>query len=119
VEHLSFSGYINRNAAFADETMTDIRCPVCGGSMETQRWVNQGDRRYMTLAACPEHGSYLARVKLRQTEDELWAANRILYQADAEMQEFYRTKSQQCRKRSRRRKKSKSAGGRSSGETVE
>ena len=107
VEHLTFSGYINRNAAFADEALTTVCCPTCGNALDTQRWVNQGDRRYMTVAACPEHGSFLARVKLRQTEDELWAANRILYEADEGMLEFYKTKSQQCRKRSRHRRKSK------------
>lgn len=109
VEHLTFSGYLNRNAAFADEALTTVCCPTCGNVLETQRWVNQGDRRYMTVAACPEHGSFLARVKLRQTEDELWAANRILYEADEGMLDFYKTKSQQCRKRSRRRKKSKAS----------
>ena len=108
VEHLNFTGYVNRNAAFADEALSVVKCPVCGKAMETQRWVNQGNRRYMTLAVCPEHGSYLARVKLRQTDDELWAANRILYQADEAMAEYYNTKSKQCRKRSRHRKKSKS-----------
>lgn len=106
VEHLTFSGYLNRNEVFADETLTDIKCPACGVSMESQRWVNQGDRRYMTIASCPEHGNYLARVKLRYTEEEVWAANRILYEADERMVEFYKTKSVQCRKRSRRRKKS-------------
>jgi inhibitor of KinA sporulation pathway (predicted exonuclease) len=108
VEHLNFTGYVNRNAAFADEALSVVKCPVCGKPMETQRWVNQGNRRYMTLVVCPEHGSYLARVKLRQTDDELWAANRILYQADAATAEIYTTKSRQCRKRSRHRKKSKS-----------
>ena len=108
LEHLSFTSYINRNAAFADEALTDIKCPNCGCSMETQRWVNQGDRRYMTIATCPEHGNFLARVKLRQNEEELWDANRILYAADEAMVEFYNTKSVPCRKRSRRRKRKKS-----------
>lgn len=106
LEHLTFTGYLNRNAAFDDEALTDIKCPECGESLETQRWVNQGDRRYMTIGSCPAHGNYLARVKLRLTEEELWTANRILYPADQSMVDFYNTKSVQCRKRSRRRKKS-------------
>ena len=105
LEHLSFSGYLNRNAVFADENITEIKCPHCGAVMESQRWVNQGDRRYMTIASCPEHGNFLARVKLRFTEDEVWAANRILYEADEGMVEFYKAKSVQCRKRSHRRRK--------------
>ena len=73
--------------------------------MEHQRWVNQGDRRYMTLANCPEHGDYLIRVKLKRTEEETWTVNRILYEADERLMEFYRSKSAQHRKRGRRRRK--------------
>ena len=109
VEHLTFTGYLNRNEAFADEALSEIKCPVCGSVMETRRWVNQGDRRYMTIAVCPEHGNYLARVKLHLTEEETWSANRILYEADDGMLEFYKSKSVRCRKRSRRRKKAAKA----------
>jgi len=107
LEHLTFSGYINRNAVFADETFASAVCPVCSGTTELRRWVNQGDKRYMTIASCPEHGSYLIRVKLRLAEDETWSANRILYEADESMIEYYDTKAAQCRKRSRRRRKSR------------
>ena len=109
VEHLTFTGYASRNAAFDDEALRTLRCPVCGEPMSTQRWVNQGDRRYMTLAKCEEHGDYLARVKLKFTEDETWSVNRILYEADDEMLDFYRTKSTQRRKRTRRRRKKAAA----------
>ncbi|MGN1001920.1 MAG: exonuclease domain-containing protein [Oscillospiraceae bacterium] len=105
VEHLSFTGYATRSEAFGDENLSAVKCPECGGSMETQRWVNQGDRRYMSLAACPEHGRYLVRVKFRKAADETWTANRILYKADEEMETFYKAKASQNRKRARRRKK--------------
>ena len=105
MEHLTFTDYASRNAAFDDENLTSVKCPQCGEVMAMQRWVNQGDRRYMNLASCTEHGNYLVRVKLRFTEEETWSANRILYEADEGMAEFYKTKSVQCRKRSRRRKK--------------
>ena len=107
LEHLTFTGYINRNAVFSDEALVNVKCPRCGADTEMQRWVNQGDRRYMTIASCPEHGNFLVRVKLRLTEEEVWTANRILYEADDGMLEHYKTKSVQCRKRSRHRKKSK------------
>jgi len=106
LEHLSFTGYVNRNAAFSDEALTGIPCPDCGTALELQRWLNQGDKRYMTIGTCPAHGSFLARVKLRLDEDETWAANRILYRADENMVAGYKTKSQQYRRRSKRRKKS-------------
>ena len=105
LEHLTFTGYATRNAAFDDEDLSEVKCPECGKAMSLRRWVNQGDRRYMNLGACPEHGGYLVRVKLRQAEDETWTANRILYAADEELSEFYEKKSVQCRKRSRRRRR--------------
>ena len=109
VEHLTFTGFANRNAAFDSEALTEVRCPECGQSMALRRWVNQGDRRYMTLAHCEAHGDFLIRVKLKYTDEETWTANRILYSADEGMVRFYETKSNQRRKRTRRRKKEKTA----------
>ena len=105
VEHLTFSGYAARADIFADEKVAAIPCPVCQNPMEISRWVNQGDRRYMTLAACPEHGKYLARLKFRKAEDETWTVNRILYAADESMEAYYKAKSTQKRRRRGRGKK--------------
>ena len=105
VEHRSFGGYATRNAAFADPALTEAVCPDCGKSMAMQRWVNQGDRRYMSLATCSEHGDFLARVKLKYTDEETWNANRILYRADESLSAFYRKKAVQRRKRTHRRRR--------------
>ena len=101
LEYLSFQDYASRQALFADESVTGVKCPVCGTPLAMQRWVNQGDRRYMSLGACPEHGQYLVRIKLRRTEDESWSANRMIYEADEAAQTYYKTKSTQSRRRSR------------------
>ncbi len=108
LEHVSFSGYASRSAAFADENLSGACCPVCGQKLALTRWVNQGDKRYMNLGECPEHGKYLIRVKLRCAEDELWSANRILYTADEGMEAYYKAKSKQTRRRSRQRRKKRS-----------
>ena len=63
----------------------------------------------MSLGECPEHGKYLIRVKLRLTEEEVWSANRILYTADEGMEAYYKAKSKQTRRRSRNRRKKRSA----------
>ena len=47
------------------------------------------------------------QMKLKFPEEETWPANRILYEADGGMIDFYNTKATQRRKRTRRRKKSK------------
>lgn len=105
LEHSSFSGYAARSEAFADEQVGRVHCPECGKLLSEGRWVNQGDRRYMNLCSCEEHGRYLVRLKFRKDESELWAVNRIVYQADDEMEKLYRDKSTQSRRRSRGHRK--------------
>ena len=109
LEHLTFSGYESRSAAFADEKLTQALCPICAQPLTLSRWVSQGDKRYMTLAECQEHGNYLIRVKLRSTEEENWVANRILYAADESMTAYYKAKSIQKRRHSRQRRKNRRA----------
>ena len=48
LEHRAFTGYNSRSEAFLDEEVTSAVCPDCGEPLELTRWVNQGDRRYMT-----------------------------------------------------------------------
>lgn len=83
--------------AFSDPELTEMQCPDCGAVLKRGRWVNQGDRRYMTLAVCPEHGSFLIRLKFRKNDDETWCTNRIMYRADEKMQKYYQSKSKQRR----------------------
>ena len=101
LEHRVFQGYELRSAILEDPQVAQLRCPACGEEMILARWVNQGDRRYMNLATCAEHGKYLVRLKYRKCEDETWAVNRILYAADKDMEAFYREKAVQKRSRGR------------------
>ena len=105
LDHRGFSGFASRGEAFVDEEINDIRCPDCREPLELSRWVNQGDRRYMTLGSCQEHGKFLIRLKFRKTETETWAVNRIVYRADESMEKYYRDKSTQSRRRGRGRKR--------------
>ena len=47
------------------------------------------------------------RLKFRKGEDESWSVNRILYRGDEELEKQYREKSNQSRRRSRSRRRSK------------
>ena len=80
-------------------------CPVCGKALERTGWVSQGDRRYMAMATCDEHGSYLCRIRLRHGEDGSWTANRLLYQADEDMVKSFQERQSHPRRRRRSRKK--------------
>lgn len=101
LEHSTFGGYAARSEAFADTQVSRVLCPHCASPLSEGRWVNQGDRRYMNLCDCPEHGRFLIRLKFRKDEDESWSVNRIVYEADEEMEKLYRDKSTQSRRRSR------------------
>ncbi len=102
--HESYDGFESKAAAFADARMTTLPCPVCGGETTGMRWINQGDQRYMNIYTCEEDGAFLVRAKFRRnSEDNSWTANKLVYKATDEMLDFYKTKSTQSRRRGRGR----------------
>ena len=102
LRHDSFDGFLSKADAFTDERMHTIPCPVCGGETGALKWINQGDHRYMNIYSCPEHGNFLVRAKFRKNkDDDTWLANRLIYEADEEMQAFYKSKASQSRRRGR------------------
>ena len=106
--HESYSAFATKAAAFADERIVSLSCPVCGKALAGSKWVNQGDQRYMSIYSCEEDGPFLARVKFRKhAEDNTWSANKLLYKADEAAVEFYHTKAAQSRRRGRGHTKKK------------
>lgn len=102
--HESFGGFESKAAAFNDPRIAEFCCPSCGADAVGTRWINQGDQRYMNLFNCEEHGAYLVRAKFHKGEDgKSWNANRLVYEATPEMQDFYKTKAAQSRRRGRGR----------------
>lgn len=102
LSHDCFDGFESKAAAFADSRLTQLACPCCGAETRGQKWVNQGDQRYMNIYTCQEHGAYLVRAKFRKCkEDNTWLANKLVYEADEAMQDFYKTKATQARRRGR------------------
>lgn len=102
ISHESFAGFESKAVAFADPRLGQPVCPVCGGQMPGAKWVNQGDQRYMNIFSCEEHGTYLCRVKFhKENEGQSWSAGRLMYEADEEMQDFYKAKAAQARRRGR------------------
>ena len=49
--HESYSAFASKAAAFADERIVSLACPVCGKPLAGSKWVNQGDQRYMRSTA--------------------------------------------------------------------
>ncbi len=111
VEHRAFTGYLDRTDVFGDAAIASPSCPICGQTLKCGRWVNQGDKRYMSLCTCKTDGNLLVRLKFRQTEDDTWTVNRIMYRADSDMEAFYKEKSHPQRRRRNRSKKKKAVMG--------
>ncbi len=107
LEHSALTGFENREDAFRDKRISAPPCPECGESMKCARWINQGDRRYMSLCSCKAHGKFLVRIRFRSSQDDTWTVNRIIYKADEKMEAFYKSKAhpETHRKRHRRKKK--------------
>jgi len=115
-----YSGYKARREVFRDSDVVGIRCPECGEICEdTRRWVSERNDRYITLATCPEHGRYIARLTIEKTK-EIYNASKIIYTAGGGAELFYekRAKKEGARKK-RRKKKVKSAAPRKKTITVE
>ncbi|MCF0136895.1 MAG: hypothetical protein HUJ66_00860, partial [Oscillospiraceae bacterium] len=55
----------------------------------------------MNVYSCKDCSAYLVRLKFRKHDDGLWSANRLIYEADEGMLEFYRTKAALSRRRGR------------------
>ena len=53
------------------------------------RWFAQPGHRYMDLAACPEHGKFLIRVRLSLQEDNTVRVSRLTYEATSEAAQAY------------------------------
>ena len=102
VAHESFDFFVSKAAAFNDEGLGKLLCPGCASMLEGMRWINQGDQRYMNVFSCPEHGSFLVRVKFKKNGvDNSWSASKLVYAATPEMLDFYKQKSTQARRRGR------------------
>ena len=105
LEHSVSPAYDSREELWQAADHARAVCPVCGKALERTGWVSQGDRRYMAMATCDEHGSYLCRIRLRHGEDGSWTANRLLYQADEDMVKSFQERQSHPRRRRRSRKK--------------
>ncbi len=84
-----YHGYADKQAALAAMSGEENICPVCGGRMLGRRWFAQPGHRYMDMAQCPEHGSFLIRVRLSVQPDETIRVSRLTYEATSEAAQTY------------------------------
>ena len=105
--------FADKRAALSAMSGEENKCPVCGGRMLGSRWFSQPGHRYMDLAACPEHGKFLIRVRLSEQPDGLTRVSRLTYEATSEAAEAYARRAEKADpeqpRPSRRRRRRKTA----------
>ena len=111
-----FYDYADKRAALSAMAGEENICPVCNGRMLGSRWFAQPGHRYMDLAACPQDGKFLIRVRLSQQPDGLVRVSRLTYEATSEAAEAYARRAEKAdpednasRPRRRRRRRSSAA----------
>ncbi len=102
-----YHGFESRELALDTLGGTENLCPKCAAAMTHDKWVSQQNKRYMTMSRCPEHGSFLIRVRLITEESGTLKASRLIYEGDSEAAKNYDTviAKPKVRKRTTRKKK--------------
>lgn len=115
-----YSGYKMRREVFRDREASSVICPECRNvCSDTRKWVAERNDRYITIASCPEHGEYIARMTAEKN-GETYTVSKIIYSAGGGAEAFYdkRAKKEAARKL-RHKKKAKSAAPRKKSTIVE
>ncbi len=103
----------DKNGALAAMAREENKCPMCGAQMQGTRWFAQPGHRYMDLAACPEHGQFLIRIRLSEQSDGLVRVSRLTYEATSEAAQAYARRAEKAdpedNRPSRRRRRRRSA----------
>lgn len=84
-----FRDYADKYAALSAMSGPENKCPICQRQMLSSRWFAQPGHRYMDMAACPDHGKFLVRVRLSQQPDATFRVSRLTYEATSEAAEAY------------------------------
>ena len=54
----------------ADKRVTDVICYKCHRMLRKKiRWFSYGQRFYLCLAVCPEHGPIKAKIRMKKSEN--------------------------------------------------
>ena len=111
-----FGPYKSKRDAFADENLTNPRCPVCGEPLAAEAWIAKGGGAYITVAHCEADGAFAGRVRFRMPDKNTVYALRTLYKGTEHADEHYSAAAEKAearktafKERMRERKKQKAA----------
>ena len=59
-----------KEEAMEEKRVTDIICTKCRRMLRKKiRWFSSGQRYYLCLATCPEHGMMKGKIRMKKSED--------------------------------------------------
>ena len=62
--------YDTKEEVMADKQVTDMICYKCRRMLRKKiRWFSYGQKFYLCLATCPEHGTVKGKIRIKKTED--------------------------------------------------
>lgn len=101
-----YGGFRFRRDIFRDREASGVSCPICKKKCENiRKWVVERNDRYVTLATCPEHGDFIARMTVTKVND-VNNVSKIIYEAGGGAAAFYekRAKKESAKKTMRKRR---------------
>jgi len=112
VERKVYHGIADKRAALKKMETEENHCPTCGKQMGVKsKWYTQPGHRLTALAACPEHGDFVLRLKLSPEEEEqTLRVTRMVYTAESETGEAFRRLQEKPRPKRRRSRRRRSGG---------
>ncbi len=90
-----YGGYATRSEALDDERLRLTTCPVCGQVMEGNGWLSQGRNREIALFRCPQHGEFMAKLRVKRLSEGNFSAKAMLFVLDDEAKARYLERSAQ------------------------
>ena len=105
-----YTGFGLRREVFLDREVSSVKCPECGKICEDARkWITERECRYITLASCPEHGKFAARLCLTKS-DGRYNVSKFVYTAGDGAEKFYSSKERKIKNRKRNRMRTVNTG---------
>ena len=104
-------GFASKEEAMKDKRVTDMVCYKCRRMLRKRiRWFSYGQRFYLCLAACPEHGLMKGKIRMKKAEDGSIFVVKTQKLVGEEGAEFVARKKEEARVRRAERLKTKKHG---------
>lgn len=100
--------YETREEVMSEKKVTDMICYKCRRMLRKKiRWFSYGQRFYLCLAVCPEHGYLKGKIRIKKTEDGFVYAVKTLKLVDDSGAEMVANKKEEMKIRRAERNKAK------------